>query len=94
MEALRQKLRTSPTILVHSDELQDGIVAAENGTRGSDLRLSYVMFVRSSLLPFQKCVISIFPKEEDMPFDSQNSTGWLNRPLQYLFSSYLFLWFA
>lgn len=43
MEALRQKLRISPTILVHSDELQDGIVAAENGTRGSDLRLSYLL---------------------------------------------------
>lgn len=93
VEALRQKLRISPTILVHSDELQDGIVAAENGTRGSDLR-SYVMFVRSSLLRFQKCFISILPKEEDMPFDSQNSTGWLNRPLWHVFSSYLFLWFA
>ena len=43
VEALRQKLRTSPTILVHSDELQDGIVAAENGTRGSDLWLSYLL---------------------------------------------------
>ena len=61
VEALRQKLRISPTILVHSDELQDGIVAAENGTRGSDLR-SYVMFVRSSLLRFQKMFYFYFAK--------------------------------
>lgn len=62
VEALRQKLRTSPTILVHSDELQDGIVAAENGTRRSDLSLSYLLCHVCPFFPspFSKNVVFLF----------------------------------
>jgi len=53
VEALRQKLRTSPTILVHSDELQDGI--------GARFKKALELTVASLLLGFDAVALNLPP---------------------------------